>query len=340
MTILITGGAGFIGSNFINNWFENNEEIIINIDCITYAGNLSNLEKFNQDDRYIFVKGDICDKGIVLNTLKKYSPRAIINFAAESHVDRSIENPNDFIQTNIVGTHNLLQCCVEYLLEINQKFKNEFRFLHISTDEVYGSLNKNEQPFTENNKYKPNSPYSASKASSDHLVRSYYKTFNLPILITHSSNNYGPYQLSEKLIPLIINKAIKKEKIPIYGDGENIRDWLYVIDNCNGINSVLSKGVIGETYNIGGQNQKTNNEIANKICETLDLLLPLDNKLNLKSHKDLLVYVKDRPGHDRRYAINSSKIYYELGWEPLTSFDNGLRKTIEWYLQKEKLLKE
>ena len=340
MAILITGGAGFIGSNFINNWFENNEEIIINIDCITYAGNLSNLEKFDQDDRYIFVKGDICDKGIVLNTLKKYSPRAIINFAAESHVDRSIENPFDFIQTNIVGTHNLLQCCVEYLLQINQKFKNEFRFLHISTDEVYGSLNKNDQPFTENNKYKPNSPYSASKASSDHLVRSYYKTFNLPILITHSSNNYGPYQLTEKLIPLIINKAIKKEKIPIYGDGENIRDWLYVIDNCNGINTVLSKGVIGETYNIGGQNQKTNNEIANKICEMLDILLPLDNKLNLKSHKDLLVYVKDRPGHDRRYAINSSKIYYELGWKPLTSFDNGLRKTIEWYLQKENLLKE
>ena len=333
MTIFITGGAGFIGSNFVNNWLTETDEKIINLDLLTYAASLSNLGKYENDNRHIFFKGNILDKDLILHIFKKYNPRAIINFAAESHVDRSINDPNIFIETNINGTFNLLESSLEFWKNLPRDEKYQFRFLQISTDEVYGSLGEKDPSFSEESQFSPNSPYSASKASADHLVRSYFKTYNLPTLITHSSNNYGPLQYKEKFIPLIIDKAIRGEKIPIYGNGENIRDWIYVNDNCEAIKTVLKKGVIGESYNIGGLNQKTNNQIAKNICKMLDEYSPLKKNLDFKKHEDLLTFVNDRPGHDKRYSINSKKIINKLGWKPLVELQNGLKKTIFWYLK-------
>lgn len=334
MAILVTGGAGFIGSNFIKYWLKKCDEHIINLDLLTYAGNLSNLASFKKDPRHIFIQGNINNYKIVSEILEEYKPRAILNFAAESHVDRSIENPQIFVETNVVGTLNLLICATKFWNKLNLSQKNKFRFLQISTDEVYGSLRNSDQSFTEGNKFFPNSPYSASKASADHLVGSYYKTYNLPTLITHSSNNYGPCQLPEKLIPLVIEKAIQNESIPIYGDGKNIRDWLYVEDNCDAIKKVLFMGNVGETYNIGGSNEKTNNEIVNLICEILDKKLPRNINNQIKSYKDLIIYVKDRKGHDNRYSVNTSKIFNQLGWESQMDLNKGIEKTIDWYLNK------
>ena len=336
MTIFITGGAGFIGSNFVHSWFENNNEKIINLDLLTYAGNLSNLDFFKQDSRHIFIQGNIADKEIVSKVFTKFNPRAIINFAAESHVDRSIDSPEDFINTNIYGTFNLLNCTKEFLKKTNQLNKKDFRFLHVSTDEVFGSLKKTELPFTEDNNFLPNSPYSASKASSDHLVRSFNKTYDIPTIITHCSNNYGPYQFPEKLIPLVINNALKHKSLPLYGDGLNIRDWLYVKDHCSALIRVLNNGRIGETYNIGGNNEKTNREIIYTICDMLDEIRPINSKSSLSSYKNLIKYVKDRPGHDRRYAINSDKLMNELNWKPNETFLTGIKKTIDWYLSNQK----
>ena len=335
MSILITGGAGFIGSNFVHYWLENNNEEIINLDLLTYAGNLSNLDLFKKDSRHIFIKGNIADKEIVSNIFNKYNPRALINFAAESHVDRSIESPEDFINTNIYGTFNLLNCTKEFLKKNNQYKNKDFRFLHVSTDEVFGSLKETELPFTEENNYLPNSPYSASKASSDHLVRSFNKTYDIPSIITHCSNNYGPYQFPEKLIPLVINNALKHAALPLYGDGLNIRDWLYVKDHCSALMTILSNGRIGETYNIGGNNEKTNKEIIYLICDILDELKPIKDKSSISSYKNLIKYIKDRPGHDRRYAINSDKLINELNWKPNETLLTGIRKTIDWYLSNQ-----
>ncbi len=332
MTILVTGGAGFIGSNFISNWFTKKNEKVINLDLLTYAGNLSNLDQHSNNKEYIFFKGDINDKVLVSNILKEYEPRALINFAAESHVDRSIDNPQNFVKTNILGTFNLLESSLNFFNCLNPEKKEEFRFLHISTDEVFGSLNSKEKPFKEESKYAPNSPYSASKASSDHLVRSFYKTYKLPAIITYCTNNYGPYQLAEKFIPLIINNAIKLKEITIYGDGENIRDWIYVKDNCNALMQILEKGKIGQTYCIGSKNEKTNNEVVLLICEILDKIKPIKSFQKIKSYKDLITYVPDRKGHDRRYAINSQKLRDNLNWYPESSFITGINKTINWYL--------
>lgn len=335
MTILVTGGAGFIGSNFIVDWLEQFDEAIVNLDKLTYAGNLNNLASLKNDDRHIFVRGDICDISLINKILKTHNPRAIINFAAESHVDRSIDGPEDFIQTNIIGTFRLLESARTYWDKLPEKEKSDFRFLHVSTDEIYGSLKVNDSPFSERNRYEPNSPYSASKASSDHLVRAYYHTYGLPVLTTNCSNNYGPYQFPEKLIPLIIHNALAHKKLPIYGDGLQIRDWLYVIDHCNAIRTVLKKGKCGEIYNIGGLNEKTNLEIVNTLCNILDELRPIAPDASISSYCNLITYIKDRPGHDRRYAINASKIEVELGWRPIETFESGIRKTVEWYLGHE-----
>ena len=332
MTIFITGGAGFIGTNFISNWFKQGNEKIINIDLLTYAGNSSNLKEYSKNPDYIFIKGDINDKDLVSNILKEYKPRAILNFAAESHVDKSIENPTNFIKTNILGTFNLLECSIDYFNSLNQAKRDEFRFLHVSTDEVFGSLNLNQDPFDEESNYAPNSPYSASKASSDHLVRSYNKTYNLPTIITHCSNNYGPYQLPEKFIPLVINNALKLISIPIYGDGENIRDWIYVEDHCEALMQILDKGDVGESYGIGSSNEKTNNEIVLIICKILDNIKPIISGTKIKHYKDLIEYVPDRKGHDRRYSINSKKLKNKLNWYPKNNFSSGINKTINWYL--------
>ena len=332
MCILITGGAGFIGSNFINEWLELYNEPIINIDKLTYSGNENNFKVKPNDTNHILFQGDISDFKLVSNLLNKFNPRAIINFAAESHVDNSITNPINFINTNIIGTFNLLECSKNYWKSLSLKKRENFRFLHISTDEVYGSLKKNDFPFTEESPFKPNSPYSASKASSDHLVRSYYKTYGLPTLTTNSSNNYGPYQYPEKLIPLIINNALSKKKLPIYGDGKQIRDWIYVSDHCSAIRSVLFKGKIGETYNIGGNNEKTNLEIVRIVCDLLDKIKPLKSKSENLSYKSLIKFVRDRPGHDQRYAINNNKIQSKLGWTPTESFEDGLARTVNWYI--------
>ncbi len=330
--IFVTGGAGFIGSNFILNWFKKNKEPVVNIDKLTYAGNQKNLMSLSSSKSYFFSRTDICDTAGVTALFKQHKPRAILNFAAESHVDRSIHGPADFVQTNIVGTFNLLQCAKAYWTDLGAEEKNKFRFLHVSTDEVYGSLELNDPAFSETTPYAPNSPYSASKASSDHLVRAYHHTYGLPVLTTNCSNNYGPYQYPEKLIPLILQNCLNGKDLPIYGDGSNIRDWLYVTDHCEAIAIVLEKGRIGETYNIGGWNEKKNIEVVEIICKTLDIQRPrTDGKSYLIQKK----FVSDRLGHDKRYAINATKIEKEIGWKPKETFETGVAKTIGWYLENE-----
>lgn len=329
MTILVTGGAGFIGSNFVLDWLAQSDEKVINLDVLTYAGNLENLASLEGNSRHLFVKGDIGDFELISKLLTEHRPRAVINFAAESHVDRSIHGPEDFIQTNIVGTFRLLEAVRAFYGQLEKTDKNEFRFLHVSTDEVYGSLASDDPAFTETHQYEPNSPYSASKAASDHLVRAYHHTYGLPVLTTNCSNNYGPYHFPEKLIPLVIHNALAGKPLPIYGDGQQIRDWLYVKDHCSAIRRVLEAGRLGETYNVGGWNEKSNLEVVNTLCAILDKLRP---RVDGKPYKELITYVTDRPGHDRRYAINASKIERELGWKPDETFETGIRKTVQWYL--------
>ncbi|MEK9917223.1 MAG: dTDP-glucose 4,6-dehydratase [Betaproteobacteria bacterium] len=328
MTILVTGGAGFIGANFVRTSLDVSDETIVNLDKLTYAGNLESLQSVSQNDRHIFEKGDITDVALIDSLLRKYKPRAIVNFAAESHVDRSILGPEAFIETNIVGTFRLLEASRRYWTEMDAEKQATFRYLQVSTDEVYGSLSPNDAAFSETNKYEPNSPYSASKASSDHLVRSYQHTYGLPTLTTNCSNNYGPFQFPEKLIPLIIHNALDEKPLPIYGDGQQIRDWLYVEDHCDAIRSVLANGRVGETYNVGGESEMTNLDVVSIVCEILDRLRPRDKG----KYFDLVTYVTDRPGHDRRYAVDISKIKSELGWTPAESFETGIEKTVRWYL--------
>ena len=330
MTILVTGAAGFIGSNFVLDWLSQSKEDLVSLDLLTYAGNLENLSSLDNNPHHHFVQGNIDDRDLVLNLLKKYQVRAIINFAAESHVDRSIHESKDFIDTNIVGTYNLLESARSYWNDLDQNLKQDFRFLHISSDEVYGSLNLTDSPSNESDPYKPNSPYSASKAASDHLVRVWFQTYKLPVLTVNSANNYGPYQFPEKLIPLCILNALNGKTLPIYGDGQQIRDWLYVKDHCTAIREILINGQIGEAYNVGGWNEKTNLEVVETLCAILDELKP---KSNGKSYSDQITFVKDRPGHDRRYAIDVSKLEGELGWKPKEAFELGLRKTVIWYLE-------
>ena len=332
MTILVTGGAGFIGSNFILNCLKKYDEKFINLDSLTYSGNLENLKSVEKKSNYEFVKGDIGDSNLVADLLIKHQPRAIINFAAESHVDRSIHGPDDFMQTNIIGTFRLLEEVRSYYQSLTEEDKKRFRFLHVSTDEVYGTLSSTDPAFKETNQYEPNSPYSASKAASDHLVRAWHHTYGLPVLTTNCSNNYGPYHFPEKLIPLCILKALQGQDLPIYGDGQQIRDWLYVVDHCKGIATVLEKGVIGETYNIGGWNEKANLEVVHTLCDLLNELKPREDG---KSYREQITFVKDRPGHDRRYAIDATKISNELDWKPEETFESGLRKTVQWYLDNQ-----
>lgn len=329
--VLVTGGAGFIGSNFVLEWTKKSQDIIVNLDLLTYAGNINNLASIINNPNHIFVKGNIADTELVSGLFKQYKPWAVVNFAAESHVDRSITDPSNFIQTNILGTYNLLEVAREYFNHLTNNEREAFRFLHISTDEVYGSLERNDPAFTEETNYKPNSPYSASKASSDHLVRAWFHTYGLPTIITNCSNNYGPYQFPEKLIPLIITNALAGRSLPIYGDGQNIRDWLFVTDHCIAIMEVLAKGIPGESYNIGGNNEKTNLEVVNIVCSLLDELAPL-SKSGLNSYSELIKFVQDRKGHDRRYAINSTKIQRKLNWYPKESFETGIAKTVKWYM--------
>ena len=328
MTILVTGGAGFIGANFVRTSLDVSDETIVNLDKLTYAGNLESLQSVSQNDRHIFEKGDITDVALIDSLLRKYKPRAIVNFAAESHVDRSILGPEAFIETNIVGTFRLLEASRRYWAEMDAGKQATFRYLQVSTDEVYGSLAPNDAAFSETNRYEPNSPDSASKASSDHLVRSYQHTYGLPTLTTNCSNNYGPFQFPEKLIPLIIHNALDEKPLPIYGDGQQIRDWLYVEDHCDAIRSVLANGRVGETYNVGGESEMTNLDVVSIVCEILDRLKPRDKG----KYFDLVTYVTDRPGHDRRYAVDISKIKSELGWTPAESFETGIEKTVRWYL--------
>lgn len=327
--ILVTGGAGFIGSNFVLDWLAQSDEKIVNLDKLTYAGNLQNLSSLTGDSRHYFVQGDIGDIQLVPQLLKQHQPRVIINLAAESHVDRSIHGPEDFIQTNILGTFRLLEAVRTYWNELETQEKQNFRFLHVSTDEVYGSLTLNEPAFTEEHPYQPNSPYSASKASSDHLVRAYHHTYKLPVLTTNCSNNYGPFQFPEKLIPLMIVNALTGKSLPVYGDGQQIRDWLYVTDHCSAIRRVLEAGIPGETYNIGGWNEKPNIDIVKMICDLLGETYPNS------TFQNLITYVQDRPGHDRRYAIDAKKIERELNWRPAETFATGIRKTIQWYLNNQ-----
>jgi dTDP-glucose 4,6-dehydratase len=334
-SILITGGAGFIGSNFVLQWVRHVSPHLANLDKLTYAGNLRNLASIQNTQGYRFVHGDICDRALVRNLLQEHRPSAIVHFAAESHVDRSILGPEEFVHTNVQGTLCLLEEAREYYKQLEANDKKSFRFLHVSTDEVYGSLGPNDPPFTESTKHAPNSPYSASKAASDHLVRAYHHTYGLPTLITNCSNNYGPYQFPEKLIPLMILKALRGEKLPVYGDGLNVRDWLYVEDHCEAIRTVLIKGRPGETYNIGGANEKTNMEVIRTICSLLSELRP-----NPAGYEPLITYVKDRPGHDRRYAIDNRKIQTELDWRPKETFETGMRKTVLWYLESTEWVEE
>jgi len=329
--IVVTGGAGFIGSNFILKWLENSKENILNIDNLSYAANLSNLEVIESDPKYIFIKTDIQNQNEITEIIKELKPRAILNFAAESHVDRSIESPKSFINTNILGTYSLLEASLNYWNELDESDKKIFRFFHISTDEVFGSLNLNEEKSTENSSYKPNSPYSASKAASDHLVRAWYHTFKLPTLVSNCTNNYGPHQHEEKLIPLVITKALKNENLPIYGDGKNIRDWLYVEDHCEAIMKILESGKPGETYNIGGNCEKSNLEVVDEICKILDFKNP---KKDGSSYSEQIKFVKDRPGHDFRYSLDIAKIENNLNWKPKESFESGLAKTVQWYLDR------
>jgi dTDP-glucose 4,6-dehydratase len=332
MSILVTGGAGFIGANFILNWFTKSDEMVINVDKLTYAGNLNTLKNQERNPNYKFFKIDIADSKNLNDVILKFSPRAIINFAAESHVDKSITSPDAFINTNIIGTYNLLKISLNYFQNLDEVDKKKFRFLHVSTDEVYGTLDQKSAPFNENNQYMPNSPYSASKAASDHLVRAWHHTYGFPTLTTNCSNNYGPYQFPEKLIPLIITNALASKPITIYGDGKQIRDWLHVNDHCDAINQVLTNGRVGDTYNIGGNNEKMNFEVVNIICDILDRLKPREDN---SSYKKLIQYISDRPGHDRRYAIDATKMKTELCWEPFETFETGILKTVEWYLKNE-----
>jgi len=332
MTILVTGAAGFIGSNFVLDWFGQSEEGVVSLDLLTYSGNLENLFSLNNNTHHHFIQGNIGDRDLVSSLLKKYKIRAILNFAAESHVDRSIHESKDFIETNIVGTYNLLESARSYWNDLDQNLKQDFRFLHISSDEVYGSLHASDHPSNEKDPYKPNSPYSASKAASDHLVRAWFQTYKLPVLTVNSANNYGPYQFPEKLIPLCILNALNNKSLPIYGDGQQIRDWLYVKDHCSAIREILKQGHIGETYNVGSWNEKTNLEVVEILCAILDELKP---KSDGKSYTDQITFVKDRPGHDKRYAIDASKLESELNWKPQETFESGLRKMVLWYLENE-----
>jgi len=327
--ILVTGGAGFIGANFVLDWLAVHDEPVINLDKLTYAGNIENLQSLQGDARHTLVQGDIGDRALVAQLLATHQPRAVINFAAESHVDRSIHGPGEFIQTNIVGTFNLLEAVRGYWSELPVAQKSAFRFLHVSTDEVYGSLKKDDPAFTETSHIEPNSPYSASKAASDHLVRAWHHTYGLPVLTTNCSNNYGPYHFPEKLIPLLIVNSLAGKPLPVYGDGQQIRDWLYVKDHCSAIRRVLEAGRLGETYNVGGWNEKANLEIVHTVCTLLDELRP---RTDGKPYKDQITFVTDRPGHDRRYAIDARKLERELGWKPFETFDSGIRKTVQWYL--------
>lgn len=332
MTILVTGGAGFIGSNFVLDWFAQSDEQVINLDQLTYAGNLENLTSLEGDERHRFVNGDIGDFALMERLLAEYQPRAILNFAAESHVDRSIHGPEAFIETNIVGTFHLLEAVRAYWRTLRSESGNAFRFLHVSTDEVYGSLGKDEPAFAETHQIQPNSPYSASKAASDHLVRAYHHTYGLPVLTTNCSNNYGPYHFPEKLIPLMIVNALAGKPLPVYGDGQQVRDWLYVKDHCSAIRRVLEAGRLGEIYNVGGWNEKPNLEIVHDVCSLLDELSP---RPDAKPYREQIVYVADRPGHDRRYAIDARKLEQELGWRPAETFASGIRKTVCWYLENQ-----
>jgi len=350
--ILVTGSAGFIGANFVLDWCAQHDEGVVSLDKLTYAGNLENLESLKSNPRHVFVQGDIGDAELVAGLLAKHQPRAVVNFAAESHVDRSIHGPEDFIQTNVVGTFHLLEAVRAYWQKLPSPVsgggiegegvtKADFRFLHVSTDEVYGSLSKDEPAFTETHRYEPNSPYSASKAASDHLVRAYHHTYGLPVLTTNCSNNYGPYHFPEKLIPLLIVNALAGKSLPVYGDGQQIRDWLYVKDHCSAIRCVLEKGRLGEVYNVGGWNEKANLDIVHIVCDLLDELRPRaasqSSILNPQSssYRSLITFVTDRPGHDRRYAIDARKIERELGWKPAETFETGIRKTVQWYLDNQ-----
>ena len=327
--IIVTGGAGFIGSNFIREWLASEQEPVVNLDKLTYAGNLQSLADVDGDPRYRFVHADIGDRAATGALLREAKPRAIVNFAAESHVDRSIEGAGEFIATNIVGTFNLLEEVRAYWGTLPAPAQSRFRFLHVSTDEVYGSLGSHDPAFTETHRYEPNSPYSASKAASDHLVRACYHTYHLPVVTTNCSNNYGPYHFPEKLIPLMILNALGGKALPVYGDGLNVRDWLYVTDHCSAIRLALAKGRLGETYNVGGRNERTNLDVVHIVCSLLDELNP---RVDGKSYSTQISFVKDRPGHDQRYAIDATKLENELGWKAAENFDSGIRKTVQWYL--------
>jgi len=329
-TVLVTGGAGFIGSNFVLSWLQATGSSVVNLDLLTYAGNPANLAPLEQNPRYQFVRGDICDPACVSAILENHRPRAIVHFAAESHVDRSIASPEAFIRTNVHGTFTLLEQTRNYWATLDESDRDSFRFLHVSTDEVYGSLGKDDPAFSETTAYAPNSPYAASKASSDHLVRAYFHTFGLPVLTTNCSNNYGPFQFPEKLIPLVIMNALEGKPLPVYGDGKNVRDWLFVEDHCAAIRAVLQNGRVGETYNVGGNSERANIDVVSTICDLVDEMRPeIDAK---SSRRRLITFVADRPGHDRRYAIDATKLSRELGWQPAQKFETGLRKTVRWYL--------
>jgi len=327
--IVVTGGAGFIGSNFVLDWLARSDEAVLNVDKLTYAGNVNNLAALKGDARHVFVRADICEQETMLALLRRHRPRAIVHFAAESHVDRSIHAPGEFIQTNINGTFSLLEAARTYRAELDAAGQAAFRFLHVSTDEVYGTLGPDDAPFSETTAYAPNSPYSASKAASDHLVRSYHHTYGLPTLTTNCSNNYGPFHFPEKLIPLIIANALAGKPLPVYGDGQQVRDWLYVSDHCAAIRRVLEAGRPGQTYNVGGWNEMTNLDVVRTLCAMLDRLAP---KADGVPYAGQIAYVKDRPGHDRRYAIDAGKIERELGWKPAETFQTGILKTVQWYL--------
>jgi dTDP-glucose 4,6-dehydratase len=329
MTVLITGGAGFIGANFVLDWVAHTDEKIVNLDKLTYAGNLESLASLKNNPQHVFVKGDIGDASLVPQLLAEHQPRAVLNFAAESHVDRSIHGPGDFIETNIVGTFRLLESVRGHWHELEAQAKENFRFLHVSTDEVYGSLSPQDPAFTEHHAFEPNSPYSASKAASDHLVRAWHHTYGLPVLTTNCSNNYGPLHFPEKLIPLMIVNALAGKPLPVYGDGMQVRDWLYVKDHCSAIRRVLEAGRLGDTYNVGGWNEKPNIEIVKTVCALLDSMRP---RADGQSYATQIAYVKDRPGHDRRYAIDARKLEKELGWKPAETFETGIQKTVTWYL--------
>jgi dTDP-glucose 4,6-dehydratase len=327
--ILVTGGAGFIGSNFVLNWLRDERSAVVNLDKLTYAGNLANLASVSKDPRHVFVQGDIADRQLVGSLFQKHQPRAIVHFAAESHVDRSIHSADDFIRTNIEGTFHLLQQARAYVDVLSAEERRQFRFLHISTDEVYGSLGPDDPAFTESTPFAPNSPYAASKASADHMVRAFHHTYGLPVLTTNCSNNYGAFQFPEKMIPLMICNGVNQKRLPVYGDGLNVRDWLHVDDHCAAVRTVLERGVVGETYNIGGSCEKTNLDVVHEICRILGELRPGPR------YEGLIEFVKDRPGHDRRYAVDTAKIRRELGWSPQENFTSGLRKTVAWYLENQ-----